>query len=193
VFADAGSLLQREADRNGFAVVAPNGYNGMADYGANLPLPKVLNRADAPLRTSASAESALAETDVYNVIDRVMANYRIDRRRVYLMGNSMGMTGVLNLARTSPERWCAISASAGPPWPNYPVERLRPLAGVLFVHGGRDDRAKVSDTEQLTMRARAAGVDARMKFVPQGTHGDAWVRYLRQTFTFFAKHDCHAR
>ena len=191
-FTDAGGLLQREADRHGFAVVTPNGYNGMADYGANLPLPSVLSRENAPLETSARAESALAEADVRNVIDRVMAEYRIDRRRVYLMGNSMGMTGVLNLARTAPERWCAISASAGPPWPNYPVERLKAMAAVLFVHGGRDERAKASDTEALTMRAQAAGVDARMKFVPEGTHGDAWVRYLRQTFTFFAKHDCRA-
>jgi acetyl esterase/lipase len=85
---------------------------------------------------------------------------------------------VLHLARSFPEKWCAISASDGPPWPGYPVERLRSISGVLFVHGGRDTLAKSADTQRLAARARAAGVRARMHLVPDGTHGDAWVRYL---------------
>ncbi len=192
-FDDAGGQLQRLAEQHGFVVVSPNGYNGMADYGANLPLPSVLSRAANPLLSTPERESALAEADVLNVLDRVSARYRIDARRIYLMGNSMGMTGVLHFADTMPNRWCAISASAGPPWPNYPVERLKPISGALFVHGGRDDRAKPADTRALTDRAKAAGIDARMQLIPEGTHGDAWVRYLPETFDFFAQHDCSAR
>ena len=189
-FDDAGGALQREAEKHGFVVVSPNGYNGMADYGANLPLPSALPRAgEAPAMTP-QEESALAEADVRNVLGKAMADYNIDPRRVYLMGNSMGMTGVLHFARTEPERWCAISASGGPPWPDYPVERLKPIAGVLLVHGGQDDRAKASDTQLLTERMKTAGIDARMELIPEGTHGDAWIRYLPQTLDFFAGQDC---
>jgi poly(3-hydroxybutyrate) depolymerase len=192
-FDDAGGQLQRLAEQHGFVVVSPNGYNGMADYGANLRLPSVLNRDAKPLQSTPERESALAEADVLNVLARVSAQYHIDTRRIYLMGNSMGMTGALHLAEKMPKRWCAISASAGPPWPDYPVERLKPISAALFVHGGQDQRANPSDTQALTERAKAAGVDARMQLIPEGTHGDAWVRYLPETFDFFAQHDCSAR
>ncbi len=192
-FDDAGGLLQREADRHGFIIASPNGYNGMADYGANLPLPSALSRGAKPLATTPQAESTLAEADVLNVVDRVVREQRVDTRRIYLMGNSMGMTGVLHLARTRPERWCAISASGGPPWPDYPVERLKPISGVLLVHGGRDERARASDTQSLAERARLAGVDAHVQLIPEGTHGDAWVRFLPETFQFFAERPCGSR
>lgn len=192
-FDDARGLLQAEAERLGFVIVAPNGYNGMADYGANLPLPSSLSRGDKPLAMPPEAESALAEADVLHVIDRVTRDYAIDPRRIYLMGNSMGMTGVLHFARTQPQRWCAISASGGPPWPDYPVERLKPLSGLLLVHGGRDNLARVADAQALADRARAAGIDARLHVVTEGTHGDAWTRYLPETFQFFAERDCRDR
>ena len=189
-FRDAGGLLQQEAEKHGFVVLAPNGYNGMADYGANLPLPSSLSRFGKPLAMSPEAESRLAEQDVFRAIERVMRDYGIDPRRVYLMGNSMGMTGVLHLAAEQPERWCAISASDGPPWPDYPVGRLKTLAGVLFVHGENDEIASPADTLRLAERARAAGVAATMHVVPGGTHAQAWVDYLPQTLEFFARQDC---
>jgi predicted peptidase len=192
-FADARGALQREAERHGFVVLSPNGFNGMADYGANLPLPRALNRFDKPLTMSPQAETALAEADVLHVVDRAMQDYAIDPRRIFLMGNSMGMTGVLHFARLQHERWCAISPSGGPPWRDYPVERLRSLAGALLVHGGNDDIALPADTIALAERAKAAGVNARAHIVPGGTHGSAWVDYLPETFAFFARQNCAGR
>ncbi|MCW3836990.1 alpha/beta hydrolase family esterase [Sphingomonas canadensis] len=189
-FTDAGGKLQQEAEKHGFVVVSPNGYNGMADYGANLPLPRTLGRGNKPLAMTPQAESALAEADVLNVLARAKADYSIDPQRIYLMGNSMGMTGVLHFARKMPDSWCAISPSDGPPWRDYPVEALRTISGVLFVNGGKDDIAKPADIEALAARAKAAGVNARVHIVPEGTHASAWVDYLTETFAFFAASDC---
>lgn len=192
-FDDAAGKLQAEAERHGFVVVSPTGYNGMADYGANLPLPSALSRFDKPLTMAPEAESALAEADVLHVIDRATRDYGIDPERIFLMGNSMGMTGVLHLARTQPERWCAISPSDGPPWPDYPVERLRSMAGVLVVNGEKDEIAPPSLAIGLVERARAAGVNAQVYVVPGGTHGLAWTEHLSEIFAFFAHLDCESR
>lgn len=189
-FDDAGGLLQQQAEKHGFVVVSPNGYNGMADYGANLPLPSELDRPGDPATMSPQEESALAEADVRHVLERTIKDYAIDQRRIYLMGNSMGMTGVLHFARTDPERWCAISASGGPPWPDYPVEQLGPITGALLVHGALDNIARPADTQALTQKMQAAGIDARMQLIEDGTHGNAWVKYLPETFDFFAARDC---
>ncbi len=191
-FKDATGLLQREADRHGFVILSPNGYNGLADYGADLPLPSAVPRPK-PGTLTPEEESSRAEADVLHTLDRVTSHYRIDPKRIYLMGNSMGMTGVLHFAEKFPDRWCAISASGGPPWPNYPINPLKGLAGILIVHGGKDDISRVSDSQEIVDRAKAAGISARLKLIPDGTHGDAWVRYLPETFEFFAKHDCRSR
>lgn len=190
VFTDTGGKLQQEAEKYGFVVVVPTGYNGMADYGANLPLPSVLTRPGDPAKMKPEEESALAEADVLNVLARAEKDYNIDPERIYLMGNSMGMTGVLHFAAKMPEKWCAISPSGGPPWPDYPVERLAGIPAGLFVHGGKDERANPEDTRKLAERAKAAGMKVQMHLVPEGTHGGAWVDYLSETMKFFADTDC---
>jgi predicted peptidase len=191
-FADAQGLLQEEAGRHGFIVVSPNGYDGLADYGANLPLPSAIPGAKKTTLPP-EEESRLAEADVLHVINKVAGQFPVDPRRVYLMGNSMGMTGVLHFASKFPDRWCAISASGGPPWPNYPVERLKGLAGALFIHGAKDDLSRLSDSQDLTERARSIGIDARLRVMPEGTHGNAWIQYLPQTFEFFAENTCSGK
>ncbi|MGH8205728.1 MAG: alpha/beta hydrolase-fold protein [Steroidobacteraceae bacterium] len=179
-------ILQREAEHHGFIVLSPAGYDGRGDYGAHLALPVhagvhiVRNRH----------EDDLAEADVLDVIRRVESSYRADRRRVYLMGNSMGMTGTLYLAQKFPHMWCAIGPSDGPPWPDYPVLRLRALSGAIFVNGDRDTIALTAGNRELAARVRAAGVDTRFVEVPDGTHASAWYLALPQIFAFFAAHDC---
>ena len=191
-FDSADGQLQQLAEQHGFIIASPNGFTGKADYGANLPLPSDVGRGEDPPEMSPEQESALAEADVLNVLDLVTQDYTIDPRRTYLMGNSMGMTGVLHLAQKMPEQWCAISASGGPPWPDFPVEGIASISGALFVHGGKDDIARASDTEKLAERARGLGMDASYVLIPEGTHGDAWVTNLPQTFEFFDRHDCNA-
>lgn len=188
-FADADGLLQREAEKHGFVVVSPNGYNGLADYGANLPLPTAIP-GTKPSALPPEEESRLAEADVLHVLERVLSDFPIDTHRIYLIGNSMGMTGVLHFASKYPDRWCAISASGGPPWANYPIDKLKELSGVLFVHGAKDNLSRLSDSEELAARARAIGINARLQVMPDGTHGNAWVQYLPQTFDFFAENAC---
>lgn len=190
VFTDTAGKLQQEAEKYGIVVVVPTGYNGMADYGANLPLPSVLTRPGDPAKMKPEEESALAEADVLNVLERAETDYNIDPQRIYLMGNSMGMTGVLHFAAMMPEKWCAISPSGGPPWPDYPVERIAGIPAALFVHGGKDERANPEDTRKLAERAKAAGMTAQMHLVPEGTHGGAWVDYLSETMKFLAETDC---
>lgn len=179
-------LLQREAQHHGFIVLAPAGYDGRGDYGAHLALPV---HKGVHIVQDRKADD-LAKADVLDVIRRVESSYRIDRHRVYLMGNSMGMTGTLYLAQQFPATWCAIAPSDGPPWPGYPVQRLRALSGAIFVNGGRDEIAPAAGNRRLAERVRAAGIDTRFVEVPNGIHASAWYFALPQIFDFFAAHRC---
>lgn len=179
-------ILQREAERHDFIVLSPSGYTGTGDYGAHLALKPIPGIA---IQHSAR-EDDLAREDVLAAIADVQVRYRVNAQRVYLMGNSMGMTGTLELAQRFPGRWCAIGPSDGPPWPHYPVERLRALSGAFFVNGGRDQIALTSVNRELAKRVRAIGVDTTFLKVPQGEHGTAWYAALPQMFDFFAAHPC---
>src|SRR5207302_4963940 len=53
------------------------------------------------------------EVDVFEAIEAVERNYRIDPDRVVLWGFSMGGAGTWHLAAHYPDRWCAASPGAG--------------------------------------------------------------------------------
>ncbi len=53
------------------------------------------------------------EIDVLEVIDRIKADYKIDDRRIVLMGFSMGGAGVWHIGAHYTDRWVAMSPGAG--------------------------------------------------------------------------------
>jgi hypothetical protein len=53
------------------------------------------------------------EIDVLEAIDSVKSRYKIDERRIVLMGFSMGGAGVWHLGAHYPDRWAAMSPGAG--------------------------------------------------------------------------------
>lgn len=180
-------IVQREAERHGFIVLAPSGNDGRGDYGAHLALP-VVKGLDIP---HDPRQDDLAEAEVLAAIGEVLQHYRIDRSRSFLMGNSMGMTGTLQLAQKYPRRWCAIGPSDGPPWVDYPVERLRGMSGAIFVNGDRDQIALTAVNRALAARLRTSGVDTQFVEEQEGEHGTAWYMALPQMFDYFASRHCN--
>jgi poly(3-hydroxybutyrate) depolymerase len=53
------------------------------------------------------------ETDVFEAIEAVCRNYRIDRDRIVLRGMSMGASGTWHLGLKYPDRWVAIGPYCG--------------------------------------------------------------------------------
>jgi len=53
------------------------------------------------------------EADVYEAIEAVKRNYRVDDRRVVLRGFSMGGAGAWHLGLHNPSRWSSVEAGAG--------------------------------------------------------------------------------
>jgi predicted peptidase len=129
-----------------------------------------------------------AEMDILYVTDLVAKEYNTDPNRTYLMGNSSGGGAVWYLAQKYPERWTAISPSAGPLTPEeFPYAKLKNIP-VLAVHGDKDTTMSYDASKQMVELARKAGVDATFVGVPDGTHTEAWTKVLPETFDFFDKY-----
>jgi poly(3-hydroxybutyrate) depolymerase len=121
------------AEKHGYILAAPMGYNQRGWYGAR---PLVKGKDDDPKNIS-----ELSEKDVMNVLDIVKKEYSIDNDRVYLMGHSMGGGGTWHLGIKYPELWAAIAPIAPAiSRPATDVERdgiwalLSPEVFLLLVH-----------------------------------------------------------
>ncbi len=137
--------------------------------------------------------------DALEVLDHAQRHYKVDPRRVYLTGHSMGGHGTWQLAALYPDRFAAIGPSAGwesfwtygakpPPPPNTPLEKLfrrsvatsdtaallGNLVGVpiYILHGDKDETVPVEQAR--TMRELLEKRGARVMYHEQPGAGHWW-------------------
>src|SRR5262245_1844462 len=208
-FQRGDGALGKIAEERGYVVVAVTGYKPQAtvvDGGYNNPFKMVpAPRPTAPQgqraggggggggRGGATPSPATkedferSEMDILYVTDLIAKEYNTDPNRTYLMGNSAGGGAVWYLAEKYPERWTAISPSAGPLTPEeFPYAKLKNIP-VLAVHGDQDTTMSYDASKQMVELAKKAGVDATFIGVPGGSHTEAWTKVLPDTFDFFEK------
>ena len=208
-FQRGDGALAKIAEERGYVVVAVTGYKPQAtvvEGGYNNPFkmvpaprptgtpaaggaPRGGGAGRGPAPAPATAEDfQRSEQDILYVTDLVAKEYNTDPNRTYLMGNSAGGGAVWYLAQKYPERWTAISPSAGPLTPEeFPYAKLKNIP-VLAVHGDQDTTMSYDASKQMVELAKKAGVDASFLGVPGGSHTEAWTKVLPETFDFFEKH-----
>lgn len=175
------------SDAHGFITVAPMGFSPRGWYGAPIPESKRVlgDPEDLP---------AKSEADVLDVIAIVTEEFRINRKRIYLLGNSMGGGGAWHLAQRYPERWAAIAAIAPAPIitrTREDVERLRDLP-VIIAQGSNDLTVPPAAARLWAGLLRAVGVPHKYVEVPGGTHKSTMYRALPAIFSFFERHPGHS-
>ena len=119
---------------------AANGKAGFGGFGANQP---------ANLRE-------LSEKDVMNVIAMVRKEFKVDEKRIYIMGHSMGGAGALYLGSKYPHMFAAVAAEAPAAFWQTRKETLQPHerreVPVMIVHGDIDEVVPVANTHALGRR-----------------------------------------
>jgi poly(3-hydroxybutyrate) depolymerase len=67
----------------------------------------------APLARGPSGYEQIAEVDIFQMLDEIQRDYRVDSDRVYAMGWSMGGAGSYLMASRFPDRFAAVMPIAG--------------------------------------------------------------------------------
>lgn len=179
----ADGLFPKLAEQKNVILLAPLGYRMNSMYGA--PVPARFATAGSPIASIDPRRVELSEKDVINLVDLISNEYDVDRRRIYLSGNSMGAMGTWHLAQKYPDRWTAIApAAAGATDDNYDFRRLRGIP-IMPVAGEHDFLRPM--VEETVAKARAAGLKPNYLMVPGGDHGTGVEMAMPAILDFFLK------
>ena len=181
------------AERDGYVMVTPLGYDARAWYGSRGP-----NVAIAPAQGGRGGEAApanvgeLSEKDVMNVLDIARRDFNIDTDRVYLFGHSMGGAGTYHIASKYPDVWAGLAVAAPAPSRTVGVqpdalEKLKAIP-ILVLQGDADQSVPVAQTREWVGRMRQLGLQHVYVEVKGADHSNFIARdreMLSKVFSFF--------
>jgi predicted peptidase len=110
------------------------------------------------------------EKAVKALLDAVLANYSIDKKKVVVTGYSMGGEGSWHLAEKFPDRFSAAIPVAGRPPASAAGWRLP----VLAIHSRDDQVAPFEPTQTRIAELEKAGVNARLIALTGITHYETY-------------------
>lgn len=102
------------------------------------------------------------------ILEDAQKNFRIDDRRITLVGWSMGGYGAWSLGAAHPEKWSAVVAMSGGGDPDK-VTALKNTPVWAF-HGARDALVPVAESRELVEALKAAGGQVAYNEFPDGGH-----------------------
>lgn len=118
---------------------------------------------------------------VMGLIDFVVARYRVDSRRIYLTGNSMGGYAVWSLAARYPDRFAAIIPICGSTGTGI-AATIKHIPAWVF-HGALDQAVSVNASRKIVAALRACGAPVTYTEYTDGAH-NVWDRAYREPELF---------
>jgi predicted peptidase len=130
---------------------------------------------------SADARRALA------ILGQVEKEYKIDAKRVYLTGLSMGGYGTWSLAAKHPKRWAAIAPVCGGGNPAK-ADQIKDIPCWCF-HGDADRAVPVAKSRDMIAALKKAGAEPKYTEYP-GVGHNSWDRAYGtvELFDWLLKH-----
>ena len=175
------------AERGGFIVLAPMGFNLSSWWGS---------RAGMPVATAAIKQgevrytnTELSELDAMTVLARIRSTYPIDADRIYLMGHSMGGAGTYYLGGKYHDIWAGLAPISGAGGiADGTVDRYKALP-TLIMHGAKDSIVPPATSRRAVAALRAAGAPHLYLEFPDKDH-EFWIRrgaaQMEKVFLFFS-------
>ncbi|MDG2185736.1 MAG: PHB depolymerase family esterase [Mariniblastus sp.] len=168
----------RHAEKHGYLVVAPTGYNSRGWYGSR---GKGGGRDSDPENLG-----ELSEKDVMNVLGITRLNFNIDENRIYLMGHSMGGGGTWHLGSKYPDIWAAL----GPIAPAAPrdTSRLEKMTHIPVIVIQGDQDGLVRGARRWVAKMKELKMEHEYLEIEGGGHVDVAFRHFPELFAFFNAH-----
>src|SRR5262249_55557107 len=177
--------LTDQAEKYGYIVVAPMGYNSSGWYGVRGPgggFGKGKGKGGEPENVP-----ELTTKDVMNVVEIVRKEFNIDEKRIYLIGHSMGGAGTWHLGTKYPDKWAGLApiapAAFGQP---TGLDKIKHIP-VIVVQGDKDTLVRPEGTRRWVEKLKELKITHEYLEIPGGGHGDVISKGMPKIFEFFEK------
>jgi predicted peptidase len=176
------------AERYGFIVLAPMGFNVSSWWGSRTGTP-VATAAVKPGGEVHYSTTELAEIDTMAVMKLIRAQYAIDSDRIYLMGHSMGGAGTYYLGGKYHDLWAGLAPISGAGGiADGAAERYKSVP-MLIMHGAKDSIVPPAASRRAVAALQAVGAPhIYLEFADQDH--EFWIRrgaaQMEKVFLFFS-------
>jgi predicted peptidase len=106
------------------------------------------------------------------LLDEIEANYKVDKKRIYVTGLSMGGYGTWALTAYQPNRFAAIAPICGGGEPF--MTRLYSHVPTWAFHGDKDDVVPLARSESMIEGLKRANGNVKFTVYP-GVGHDSWT------------------
>ncbi len=176
------------AEEHGYIVAAPAGYNSHGWYGSLGPGKNRFSERFARGEPDPENLGELSEKDVFNVLDIVKGEFKIDAKRVFLMGHSMGGGGTLYLGMKYSHLWAGLGPIAPAIYSNpNQLEKIATMP-IIVVQGDEDRLVKVEVTRRWVEMMKRLSMPYQYIEIPGGDHVTVAPNNLPAIFAFFNQH-----
>ncbi|MGA8475390.1 MAG: alpha/beta hydrolase-fold protein [Candidatus Cybelea sp.] len=113
-----------------------------------------------------------SESDVYDALDAATRAFKVDERKRYLVGYSMGGFSLFRIAPIHPERWSAVMCVSGSLLASRAAAVATTMRSTRFyvLTGARDDNVPTAFPTATAIFLRDAGFSVSFYSQPDGTH-----------------------
>ncbi len=170
--------LTTQAEKHGFIVVAPMGYNDRGWYGS---------RGWTMRRSSPKNLGELSEKDVMNVLAITRRELNIDNRRIYLMGHSMGGGGTWHLGIKHPALWAGLAPIAPAIYRSPDALAKIKAMPVILVQGDADRLVPVAMARRWAAKMKQLKMDYNYIEVAGGGHVRVAFDNMANIFDFLSR------
>jgi predicted peptidase len=121
------------------------------------------------------------------LLKKIVANYRVDKDRLYLTGLSMGGFGSWALATKYPTRFAAVAPVCGKGDPTK-AKLLKDLPIWVF-HGAKDPVVPLANSQAMVDALKQCGSDVQFTIYPEAQH-DSWTATYNsaELYDWFLQH-----
>lgn len=177
------------AEKYGFMVVAPMGFNVSAGWGGRVGAPVATAQAKPGSDVHYSA-SELSELDAMAALKLIREKFTIDGDRIFLMGHSLGGAGTYYLGGKYNDIWAGLApiSGAGGIADTAAAERYKSIP-MLIMHGNKDSIVPVVTSRRAVLALQAVGAPHVYLEYPGMDH-EFWIRrgadHMEKVFLFFS-------
>lgn len=176
-----------EAEKRGYIIAAPYGYNERGWYGS-----RGKGKEGLLFGEGGDPENLgeLSEKDVFNVMRIVRKEFNVDDNRIYLMGHSMGGGGTIYLGGKYSSIWAGIAPMAPAVFFDSSILKKMKKVPVYIVSGELDLLVPVGSVRRWVKEMEELEMDCKYNEIKGGDHANSITNnpeMIARIYDFFDK------